>query len=439
MIHINLHLSAFPQAHRKRFLAQEVVIRFLEPAKERGTGPADSGHVLEILAAGYREARKGVLLEQNAPVHCHLDATIKKAIAVFQERRKLFTPPVAKFVAAAFKSCRAAAAQYRCEDCVGDTMCAGLALPGPHGAVVEPRYLRPLYVLSRQAAEFTQAIYDRYLHDDGKDIDIDLHFVSEKEDAARVTGVTMFDRPSSARLDLNAAARAAWIDLGLPLASLDAAKYFSIVYVIAHELAVHAVQELKRPGQPGRPRERVAFAEGLVDRVVYEELVEALRQPRRFPDGTLRNRALPHIESFHCTRKDAADEDTAYWSTDLILGRSAYEMLVRIGRYVTGRQAAGARARGESPRQWAHALALALALNLMAFSEEERQAIVLMIADLEDEFAAAEPGGLDWPDLEDWAKSPLGRMTECLVDIRETMSAAAGTRLVKFARGRGLQ
>jgi hypothetical protein len=437
MIHINLHLSAFPQAHRKRFLAQEVVIRFLEPAKERGTGPADSGHVLEILAAGYREARKGVLLEQNAPVHCHLDATIKKAIAVFQERRKLFTPPVAKFVAAAFKSCRAAAAQYRCEDCVGDTMCAGLALPGPHGAVVEPRYLRPLYVLSRQAAEFTQAIYDRYLHDDGKDIDIDLHFVSEKEDAARVTGVTMFDRPSSARLDLNAAARAAWIDLGLPLASLDAAKYFSIVYVIAHELAVHAVQELKRPGQPGRPRERVAFAEGLVDRVVYEELVEALRQPRRFPDGTLRNRALPHIESFHCTRKDAADEDTAYWSTDLILGRSAYEMLVRIGRYVTGRQAAGARARGESPRQWAHALALAL--NLMAFSEEERQAIVLMIADLEDEFAAAEPGGLDWPDLEDWAKSPLGRMTECLVDIRETMSAAAGTRLVKFARGRGLQ
>jgi hypothetical protein len=431
MIHINLHLSAFPQVHRKRFLAQEVVIRFLEPARERGADPADSRHVSEILAAGYREARKGVLLEENGPVHCHLDATIKKATAVFQERRTLFTPSVAKFFTAAFRSCRAAAAQYHCEDCVGDTMCAGLALPGSNGGGVEPRCLRPLYVLSRRAADFTQAIYDRYLHVDGKDIDIDLHFVSEKEDAARVTGVTMFDRPSRARLDLNAAARAAWVDLGLPLASLDAAKYFSIVYVIAHELAVHAVQELKRPGQPGRPRQRVAFAEGLVDRVVYEELVEALRQPRRFPDGTLRNRALPHIESFHATRKDAADEDTAYWSTDLILGRSAYEMLVRIGRYVTGRQAVGEGAPGESPHQWAHALVLAL--NLMIFSEEERQAIVLAVADLEDEFAAAEPGGLDWPDLEDWAKSPLGEMTECLVDIRETMSTDAGKRLVKLA------
>ena len=107
MIHINLHLSAFPQAHRKRFLAQEVVIRFLEPAKERGAGPADSRHVSEILAAGYREARKGVLLEENDPVHCHLDATIKKAIAVIQERRTLFTPSVAKLFTAAFRSCRA--------------------------------------------------------------------------------------------------------------------------------------------------------------------------------------------------------------------------------------------------------------------------------------------------------------------------------------------
>jgi hypothetical protein len=106
-------------------------------------------------------------------------------------------------------------------------------------------------------------------------------------------------------------------------------------------------------------------------------------------------------------------------------------MLVRIGRYVTGRQAVEAGAPGESPRQWAHALVLAL--NLMIFCEEERQAIVLAVADLEDEFAAAEPGGLDWPDLEDWAKSPLGEMTECLVDIRETMSTDAGKRLVELA------
>jgi hypothetical protein len=432
-MHINLHLSAFAQPDRKRFLAQEVVIRFLEPAKERGACPADSGNLSEILDAGYREARKGVSLEDSIPVSLHLEATIKKATAVFKERRKQFTPTTAKFIAAAFKSCRAAAAENCCEDCEEDSMCAGLALPAARGGV-EPRCLRSLYRLSRQAAEFTQAIYDRYFHDDPNEIDVDLHFVRERDDAVRVSGVTMFDRPNEARLVLAAGARAVWIDLGLPLASLDAAKYFSMIYVIAHELGVHAVQELKRPGQPGRPRERVAFAEGLVDRVVYEELIEALRQPQRFSDRTLRNRALPYIESFHATRRDAADYETAFWSADLILGRRAYEMLLRIGTYVTGQQVAAAGgARAGDSRQWAHAVVLAL--NVMALGEEERQTIVMAIAALEDEFDKSD-GSLDWPNLEreHWENNPLAQMIECLVEIRETLNAAAAQRLVEVAK-----
>ena len=82
-----------------------------------------------------------------------------------------------------------------------------------------------------------------------------------------------------------------------------------------------------------------AFAEGLVDHVIWQELILATRKRKFFHSNALSFRAIPQIRRFHSERDKVADETGGVicWSADVALGRSAYETLLMIGQYVAGR------------------------------------------------------------------------------------------------------
>src|SRR5271168_1560710 len=91
MLQIDLHLTAFPRTDRMRFLAQEMVIRFLEPVRRVRESKGDISAVRAVLAAAHREAREGVALELGSEIDAHLRATVQEARAAWRKRSKLAT------------------------------------------------------------------------------------------------------------------------------------------------------------------------------------------------------------------------------------------------------------------------------------------------------------------------------------------------------------
>jgi len=417
MIELHFHVSAFPHVDRMRFVAQEMVIRFLEPIINLAKSWQDRETATQILETAYRQARGGpVLRMRDAALHQHLDETVRKAAAEWDDRSRhgLVSEPFTKVLEGAFSKLRAALGRQRCDDCEADKLCGGI-LPAQR-IEVEPRCLNSLYQLVKASATFTRDLYGRYLVGLTNAVQIDLHFTPEPDLANRITGVTEFTLPD-ARLALAGKAIPSWVSLGVPLGTLSAAEYFPIVYVMAHEVAVHTVQELL--GERGRrhTKDRVAFAEGLVDQVIYDELRETVRHERTF-GSLVPAYALPYIEAFHSSRGETGGaQKTPFWKPDIGFGRKAYEVLLKLGSFSLRVSANDMEptAVEQEAREWAHGAALAL--NVMALSENERQGVVDALASLDDEFLDKRDGvaQLDAPD----PGSTVARWAEVLAEIQE--------------------
>jgi hypothetical protein len=422
MLQIDLHLTAFHRKERMRLVAQEMVIRFLEPVLRFRETSDDTAAVQAVLAAAHGEARMGVTLRLDSELDAHLQATVDKADAAWRGWSKLATKRLQRELDQGLSKFRSAAAALRCADCVHDDLCRGILLTElPRKDIVSP-CLHTIDQMAREASDFTREIYRRHVPElVQQHIDVDLYISPLGDHASRVTGTTAFAR-SNDRFDLDGVARRVWIQIGLPLAALDAPQYFSVLYVMAHELAVHGVQQLLRAETPDPP-DRVAFAEGLIDRVVYKELVETLKAGK-MSRLALPMRAIGDIDDFHTSRKDEQEEVKSLWRADLRSGHNAYEFLVRVGKFL----ARNSRARTKDrPEDWAHATALSL--NLMATSGPDRQRIASALGSLAELFARPADDDNGWPEAPaDW-QGPLGKLILSLVDVHDYPGTDPGNLL----------
>lgn len=422
MLRVRAHISAFPRLDRMRFVAQESVINLLEPLRRgrRQLGRSwqeDISITVAIIEAAYHAARKGPLtLKRNGgAIGDHLRAMQMKAAQEWQAHVEAGFPSASleKRVSKALAELATTAGLHACQHCPHDHMCEGLILPG-NARLTEPgQCLKSLCALATLAAQFTEKIYSRYVDALSSDVHVDVYFAGMSSGADRVTGKTEFAQPSS-RFGLSEIGRPVWVELDLPVVHLEPDSYFSIIYVIAHEIAVHAVQELWGTALPTPPSRRVAFAEGLIDRVIFEELVEAIRH-----DKPMRShvsvRAIPAIRAYHTTRRSQCEGTASFWPTDLDTGQDAYEFLVRVGAFVTRSLAADppsnrlARVATQEGRIWAHSVALKL--NVMPLSEQERQLLAETFAEHANFLDEYLPGTLSDPD------TPFARLVTALNDI----------------------
>lgn len=420
MLRMHLYVSAFPQADRMRFLAQEMVVRFLEPVLGHNSGrqsTKDLKATARVLEFAYLEARNGVgIQDKDAAIFNHLSATLGVAAEQWKKvcaAKGATSPKLAQKFETALREFTEAAELHRCGDCPHDDLCEGIWLPHQTRPTCQPRCLETLRRLAQLAADFTADVYQRYVSALSHEIEIDIHFAGMSSKAARVTGFTEFVRPQF-RHGPAGSGRPAWVELDIPTEHLDPDRYFSIVYVIAHELAVHSVQELRGSAAPAAPKHRFAFPEGLIDRVIYEELTDAIRNDERFLP-VIPVRAINSIQDYHVNRRNEQERTATFWPTDVDRGRDAYHFLLKVGEFVTRitaeklRKAGKVRQSQRAGRDWAHATALKL--NLLPLSEQQRQDIAERLAEqwnfVEDDFPNS---------TEDWA-TPMGQLIAALNDF----------------------
>jgi hypothetical protein len=73
------------------------------------------------------------------------------------------------------------------------------------------------------------------------------------------------------------------VTLEINVEKFDALEYFSIPYILAHEIAVHAVQAIYPNDIQPRYPENCVFTEGVLDALIKEEAIVALRDPTVSP------------------------------------------------------------------------------------------------------------------------------------------------------------
>jgi hypothetical protein len=186
MLEIQLHLSAFPKPDRLRFLAQEMVLKTLEPVEPRATAGHDPSIARSVLDAAYQEARHGpMLLAPELRLDRHLEAMIETATETWGKYRERAGERFQQILNQALAKMRSDLPAHRCEDCESDGLCGGILLTDRERDAVEPICLKSLYELAKAGAQFTRQLYAKHLPVLTGRVQIDFYFMSEPKDAVR--------------------------------------------------------------------------------------------------------------------------------------------------------------------------------------------------------------------------------------------------------------
>ncbi len=194
-----------------------------------------------------------------------------------------------------------------------------------------------------------------------------------------VNGNTLFSRPGSMRRPplKSKPKRTVNVTLSLP-ADLNLEHLMSIVYVLAHELGVHGVQQMGLDRAPRRDSTDVAFNEGLVDAAVYDALQQIFQDEKsRYLVRSAYADACRKRHDLHLRGKNAEKQN----SSDISLGSELFGTLVRFGdaagqnniiefdKFLSGKRAIWQLDRILNGRHWARRLVLAL--NLLPFDRKQ--------------------------------------------------------------------
>jgi hypothetical protein len=153
MLEIKLHLSAFPLPDRIRFLAQELLLKNLEPVRRRAQVKHDPPIAGSVLDAAYNEARHGpLLLQRELKLAPHLEATVETAAETWRKYRASATARFQQILDQALGKMRSDLPAHRCSDCENDAFCAGIVLADQKRDTVEPVCLKSLYELAKAGA-----------------------------------------------------------------------------------------------------------------------------------------------------------------------------------------------------------------------------------------------------------------------------------------------
>ncbi|MEO1313071.1 MAG: hypothetical protein AAFV27_04245 [Pseudomonadota bacterium] len=145
------------------------------------------------------------------------------------------------------------------------------------GRATVPLCLRRLARDVEMARVFVEALYGDYL--EGKRIVARVHFDNPLRAAPTVNGTTGRSSATTPWFGGTDISRRVDIALMLPM-RLDTERTLSVLYVAAHEIGIHAVQQLARGNPFPRNETNTTFGEGLVEAAIFDSLNAVLRAER---------------------------------------------------------------------------------------------------------------------------------------------------------------
>lgn len=320
---------------------------------------------------------------------------------------------------AAFRRARqgARALRFCAVRCAGEGRCVGrFAARDPFaGPAKAPPCLAGLLAVVEHARRVAQALYAEALTQFGRtmrvELTIDDHGAPGAGRPPSVGGVTLADGAASRMVTLR-------------LPSHPARGGLDLIYVAAHEFAVHAFQQLDILGAPVGAEDETIVAEGFVDAWLVEAVVEALGSDAERDAVEGRYAARPGQLPSHVERCEI-------WEVALVDGRFAYQTLRLLSVALTrpsGEGLPGADP-GADPAAWRRAVMAPL--NMAPLTSRERRALVERLVEEAGSLGARRTLSSDdvLMALIDHPHGFLGRFAElCEVLRRETDLARCAAR-----------
>ncbi|TNE66392.1 MAG: hypothetical protein EP335_03755 [Alphaproteobacteria bacterium] len=365
MVRIDLNFDADERPLRRRLYAYHHVFKYLEqPATGillQGGTPADYARKLvdEAVAAVFDDG----FSHDRRDLSELIDEVCSKVTARQEQNRKndagaadVLQPLLDGFMAVSEK--------YRhCKSCTLSRSCTGKHKSCWHTARKDdkpdpPACLDSVFRRIDIAATLAEEMYRRHFPKLNEQVLARVTVRGNANSAVRqVNGITSHDFVNQIP--------EAKIGISVPTRTLDQSVFHSLVYVALHEMAVHAVQEVFGRAAPKPPKRFIAFADGLVDEAVYQEL-DASKWAR---DNSSALRAAQ-------ARRDTMrlGEDRAL-PGEIDAGRAGLDVLKRLeDRH---RRNLSCKQKGVWARR------VVFALNLQPFDEQFRNDLLVLIVDWE--------------------------------------------------------
>ncbi len=267
---------------------------------------------------------------------------------------------------------------WRCKDCKRSSSCRGNRTL-PHstqrdGLEFPPSCLQPFVHDVEQARAFVLETYAPILNGAGKDFraHADLVFAVQPDGRTKIDGTTtprdlahLMRQPPAQGLK-----RSVRVLFMMP-ANVNPITSFALIYVAAHELGVHAMERLDDTRAPRGDTRYPGFAEGLVDKAIFEALNRWLAGRGLSP---LYHEGAEDRHSYHLLDPRYGADGAAH--AQISFGREAYRQLLSLAE--AARRHRLIRLLGAET--WT--LRVVLALNTLRYDEDQRDRIILTLRDI---------------------------------------------------------
>lgn len=267
---------------------------------------------------------------------------------------------------------------WRCKDCKRSSSCRGNRTL-PHstqrdGLEFPPRCLQPFVDEVEQARTFVLEAYAPILDGAGKDFraHADLVFAVQPDGRTRIDGTTtprdlarLMHQPPTQGLK-----RSVRVLFMMP-ARVNPFTSFALIYVAAHELGVHAMERLDDPRAPRGDTRYPGFAEGLVDKAIFEALNRWLAVRGLSP---IYREGAEDRHSYHLLDPRYGSDGAAH--AQISFGREAYRQLLSLGEAARRHRLIGLL----DAETWT--LRVVLALNTLRYDDDQRDRIILALRDI---------------------------------------------------------
>ncbi|MHA7776015.1 hypothetical protein [Roseibium sp. M-1] len=228
---------------------------------------------------------------------------------------------------------------------------------------------------------FVEQLYGELLPSGG--VRIDIAFAKPASDQLHVNGSTQYRDPKAMRRKIREPLpiRTASVVLSLPN-KLNAETLHSILYVAAHELGIHSVQQLGLKSAPNADDTDPIFSEGMVEAAIHDALQEIIREE----EGHMKFLKAKAYQEASLKRHFLHTSPTARGMTDpvkIYIGAECYgrlktfinaamaARLLKAEEYIKGVRPILQLSRARNGDRWARRLMLAF--NLLPFNSRQQE------------------------------------------------------------------
>lgn len=359
------------RAHLERTLAEMLWFPQLHEKRSLGDGIADAlGYMADKIAPEAKAAREREPEDLEKEVANVVRVTRQGLGTCTRKMRHTLNQRIGAFIRR-FR-------EWRCSECAISSSCNENNRNVAHSTqdvslLNPPPCLSPFVGEIEVARDFVENLYLSLLPSPRPRLHADLVMGTNRGTRDCIDGSTR-PRSSDRLMSLPRAGveRSVRIEILFPK-RMHAKNSFSLIYVAAHELGVHAFERFGNPNAPYGDREFRGFSEGLVDKAIYEALLTFLKR---------RAGAFTHHEIGARDRHALHSQDTIYGDAEsaqvqIVAGHVAYAALEELGQAAQLNNLI--RLDGH---EWA--LQVALVLNMADLQEEQREDILTLLQSVTD-------------------------------------------------------